>query len=109
MDYASLFALFIGNNIYNVKMYYILTKSTIWSELAQQYCTIALKEIFLRYFLKSSFICRHHRFYCVVEDAGIEPRTVTTLALANRCYNHITTRLDLSTIVQLLHCKTCTE
>jgi hypothetical protein len=31
----------------------------MWSELAQQYCTIALKEIFLRYFIKSSFICRH--------------------------------------------------
>jgi hypothetical protein len=56
----SLFALFIGNNIFNVKMYYILTKSTIWSELAQQYYNYFKGNIFK----VPSFICS--RSYSIV-------------------------------------------
>jgi hypothetical protein len=44
------------------------------------------------YFIQHCFVCRHSDS-TVSEDAGIEPRTVATSALAVR--RSITTRLDL--------------
>jgi hypothetical protein len=48
---------------------------------------------FLIYVIKHGFICRPSDF-TVSEDAGIEPKTVATLALTTK--NALTTRLDHS-------------
>ncbi len=48
---------------------------------------------FLKYFIQHCFICRHSDS-TVSEDAGIAPRTVTTLALTFR-YSRVTIQLDL--------------
>ncbi len=56
---------------------------------------------FCMYFIQHCFGCRP-AYSTVSEDAGIEPRTVATSALAVRCSNH-STRFIHATRLELIH------